>query len=278
MSTEHFITINGIRYHVRIEGDGSPVLLLHGFTGSADTWSGLMEAYKEQYSFIAVDLLGHGQTDSPEHHERYGMEAAADDLKVLLDFLGRKPVHLLGYSMGGRLALGFAVRYPEYVKSLILESSSPGLKTIEEQDVRIMHDAALAGRILDIGVERFTDEWSRLPLFASQERLPQEAKERVRAERLAQKAIGLAGSLKGMGTGSQPSLWEDLASLQIPVLVLAGEFDLKFVRIAKQMADTLPNHEMHIFEDAGHAIHVEKPAEFGRIVNEYFKRRKYNDD
>ena len=274
MSIERFIPINGITYHIRIEGKGEPVLLLHGFTGSLHTWSNLMETYKEMFSFIAVDLLGHGQTDSPDQPERYRMEAAADDIKELLDCLGVRPVHLLGYSMGGRLALGFAVRYPHYVRSLILESSSPGLKTIQEQNARIKHDAELAERIMDIGVERFTEEWSRIPLFSTQKRLPQEMKDRVRKERLLQKAAGLAGSLKGMGTGSQPSLWGDLSSLQMPVLVLAGEYDLKFVHIAKQMTNTLPNHEIHIFGDAGHAIHVEKPAEFGRIVNEYLLRRK----
>ncbi len=279
MSNEHFVQINDVTYHVVLEGAGEEsVLLLHGFTGSANTWSGLIEAYKELYSFIAVDLLGHGQTDSPEQHERYRMETAADDLKALLDFLGKKSVHLLGYSMGGRLALGFAVRYPEYVESLILESSSPGLRTTSEQEVRKKHDAELADRICAIGLERFVDEWSRIPLFATQERLPQEAKDRVRAERTAQKTAGLAGSLKGMGTGSQPSLWGELANMQWPVLLLAGELDPKFVHIAEQMANSMKNHELIIIKDAGHAIHVENPAEFGRIVNEYLKRRKYNDN
>lgn len=278
MATERFILINGITYHVLLEGKGEPVLLLHGFTGSAHTWSLLMGAYKDSYSFIAVDLLGHGQTESPAYAERYRMEAAAEDLKMLLDHLGLRSVHVLGYSMGGRLALGFSTRYPEYVKSLVLESSSPGLRTNEEQYVRRRHDAQLADRILAIGMEKFTDEWSRIPLFATQERLPQEMKDRVRAERLAQKEIGLAGSLKGMGTGSQPSLWEKLDSLELPVLLLAGELDSKFVNIAENMAESLPNREIIIFEDAGHAIHVEKPVEFGRIISEYFKRRKYNVD
>ncbi|WP_462405698.1 2-succinyl-6-hydroxy-2,4-cyclohexadiene-1-carboxylate synthase [Gracilibacillus sp. Marseille-QA3620] len=278
MLIERFIPINGSTYHIRIIGIGEPVLLLHGFTGSGHTWDELMETYKDMYRFIAVDLLGHGKTSAPNCHERYRMEEAADDLRAILDDLGLTRVHVLGYSMGGRLALGFAVRFPEYVMSLTLESSSPGLPSAIEQEDRRKKDAALAARIAEIGVERFADEWSQIPLFATQETLPKEIKDRVREERVSQRAAGLAGSLLGMGTGSQPSYWGELARLQMPVQLLAGELDSKFVRIAKQMAEALPFPQISIIEGAGHAIHVEKPAEFGRIVVDYLKRRKYDGD
>lgn len=274
MLHEHFVPIRGIRYHIRVIGTGEPVLLLHGFTGSSHTWDEFMEMYKDMYRFIAVDLLGHGQTDAPNNHERYRMEAATADLRAIVDYLDLSCVHLLGYSMGGRLALGFAVCYPNYVKSLTLESSSPGLLSFDERDDRRKKDAALAARITEIGVERFADEWSLLPLFATQQDLPEAVKSRVRAERISQRAAGLAGSLMGMGTGSQPSYWGELQELQMPVHLLTGGLDSKFMRIAKQMVASLRFPTISIIEGAGHAIHVEKPAEFGKIVIEYLKRRK----
>jgi 2-succinyl-6-hydroxy-2,4-cyclohexadiene-1-carboxylate synthase len=263
-------SINGVQYHVEIKGEGPPLVLLHGFTGDGSTWGSVLP-YLKDYQTIAVDLLGHGKTDSPETPERYRIERAIDDLERLLQKLNYNEVYLLGYSMGGRLALGFTAAYPNRVKTLILESSSPGLKTEEERNQRYAGDQKLADMILSRGMRYFVDYWEDIPLFSSQKSLSSDIKEKIRNNRLSQNPLGLANSLKGMGTGRQPSYWKGLKYLSMDMLFIAGELDSKFCRIAEAMEKDAENSSVVIVQGTGHALHVEEPEKFGTIVSEFLK-------
>ena len=118
--------INGINYHLETHGAGDPLVLLHGFTGSAVNWSAQIEACAPHFQMVTIDLLGHGDTESPADPARYAMELAARDLIAIFDRLNLERVHLLGYSMGGRLALYTALTYPDRIDHLILESVRRG--------------------------------------------------------------------------------------------------------------------------------------------------------
>ncbi|WP_409251751.1 2-succinyl-6-hydroxy-2,4-cyclohexadiene-1-carboxylate synthase [Bacillus sp. SCS-153A] len=262
--------IDGIQYHVEVKGKGEPIVLLHGFTGDSSTWNEILP-YLENYKTIAIDLLGHGSTDSPGDPDRYRIEQAVADLKVILDELDIEEVSLLGYSMGGRIALAFTAAYPERVKALILESSSPGLKTVSERRLRVSADKKLADMILSEGLINFVDYWENIPLFSSQKKLSSSKQEEIRLNRLSQNPVGLANSLKGMGTGRQPSYWEALRNLPIKMLFITGELDSKFCRIAKEMENGAQNACIEEIEGAGHALHVEEPEKFGTIVREFLK-------
>lgn len=261
--------LNGVSYYVHTEGKGEPLLLLHGFTGSSQTWRTFMKKFVKDYQVIAVDIIGHGQSAAPKEIKPYSMEAVVEALHELLQQLSLSQVNVIGYSMGGRLALSFAQRYPHLVKKLVLESASPGLKTREEQKLRKEKDEQLASRIMKNGIEEFVNFWEEIPLFRSQKQLPSYVQEAVRQERLSHTEIGLSNSLKGMGTGVQPSLWEKLDDLLMPVLLITGEVDQKFCLISKEMQTLIPNATSKIILGTGHAIHVEQPEIFGRIVSEF---------
>lgn len=265
------VLLRGVSYYVEVVGEGEPLLLLHGFTGSVKTWYPFVSEWNDR-KLVMVDIIGHGKTDCPDNIERYAMESVAADLYELLQQLGIAQVHVLGYSMGGRLALTFAIRYPQCVKTLILESSSPGLKTEEERHARRKSDEALAAMIEQHGVAAFVEKWEQLPLFATQKQLPLEQQESIRRERLSHCAKGLANSLRGMGTGAQPSWWEHLKSLSVPTLLLCGEWDGKFCQLALEMNEQLPNAKRLKISRAGHAIHVEQPKIFAKIVNEFIEK------
>lgn len=254
-------TINGQRYFVRASDEpGATTVLLHGFTGSTATWDtvwALLPGHK-----LAVDLLGHGRTASPAHPARYTMPAAAADLAQLIERMARPPVHLLGYSMGGRLALYVALHYPDLVARLTLESASPGLADLQARAERTARDNALADAIERDGVAAFVAHWEQLPLWRSQAALPAALLAAQRQQRLGSSARGLANSLRGMGSGVQPSLWESLATLSLPVTVIAGELDDKFVAIGQAMAARLPAARLHIIPSAGHNVHLEQPQAF----------------
>lgn len=140
---------------------------MHGFTGSAATWDGI-DGYFQGLRLIKLNLLGHGGTDSPADSSRYTTEKQAADLIEIFDQLNVKQAYLIGYSMGGRLALSVAMIHPERVSGLVLESSSPGLDSPEERKMRREQDSRLSRRILEEGIESFVDYWEGIPLFASQ--------------------------------------------------------------------------------------------------------------
>ncbi|SFA39835.1 2-succinyl-6-hydroxy-2,4-cyclohexadiene-1-carboxylate synthase [Parageobacillus thermantarcticus] len=264
------IFANGVSYHVERFGEGEPLLLLHGFTGSVETWKPFFPYWRD-YQLILVDIIGHGLTDSPNDPARYEIEKVAADLEKILQHFHLQDAHVLGYSMGGRLALTFAILYPHLVRTLVLESSSPGLKTMQERRERIERDEALAEEIERYGVKAFVEKWENMPLFASQKRLPVSVQQQIRNERLNNNEKGLANSLRGMGTGKQPSWWNRLSEVNVPTLLLCGEWDQKFCRIAEEMKKYLPNCEMVKVAQAGHAIHVEQREIFAKIVSEFIK-------
>jgi 2-succinyl-6-hydroxy-2,4-cyclohexadiene-1-carboxylate synthase len=256
------LTVNGCNYNVEVRGSGIPLVLLHGFTGSTLNWRSLIEELSWSYTTIGIDLLGHGRSDAPLDPQCYTMDRAATDLARLIQVLTACPVNLLGYSMGGRLALYLTRHYPELITSLVLESASPGLADPWARQQRRDSDELLAQRIEREGIPAFVDYWEKIPLFASQQSLPAASCEQLRSQRLQNRAHGLANSLRGMGTGQQPSLWDDLTTIRQPTLLLAGASDAKYIEIARQMRERMPHARLQIIPDAGHAVHLEAPQAF----------------
>ena len=173
---------------------------------------------------------------------------------------------VLGYSMGGRVALHLALAAPERVASLVLEGASPGIADGDERRQRQEADWALAARIEREGIGPFVDYWEALPLFASQRRLPDGVQAGLRAGRLATVPLGLANSLRAAGAGAQEALHERLGALAMPVLLIAGEWDEKYRQLMGEMAGYLPRPRMAIIEGAGHAAHLEQPERFATAV------------
>lgn len=266
------IEVNGVALNVETWGQGRPLLCLHGFSGSAATWAPFAGAWPG-WRIVAVDLLGHGASDAPADPARYRMERAVEDLAALLDAVAIPRLAVLGYSMGGRVALHFALFEPERVEALILEGASPGIDNPAERAVRVSSDEELAAFIEREGIAAFVDRWEALPLFATQRRLPAEVLARQRAQRLANRPEGLANSLRGMGAGAQTPLTERLGEIRLPTLLIAGALDEKYRALAQRMAKSMPDAEAVIVPDAGHAVHLERPGDFARAVREFFDAR-----
>jgi len=246
-------------------GMGIPLVMLHGFTGSAQTWHPFINPLSDKSQLLLIDLPGHGKSVAMES---YTMPFAAQAVATLIQQECDPPIHLLGYSMGGRLALYIAIHYPHLISRLILESSSPGLATEKERIQRQQRDNQLAEQLEQNGIACFVEYWENIPLFETQNELPQFQRENLRSQRLQNSPTELANSLRGMGTGVQPSLWNALATLQMPITLMAGEHDAKFVKIAQQMNQEIPHGTLHLIADAGHTIHLEQPRKFGQVVKE----------
>jgi 2-succinyl-6-hydroxy-2,4-cyclohexadiene-1-carboxylate synthase len=269
-----FVQVNSVRLGVELRGEArnsaQTLVLLHGFTGSAAAWGHQLDTLADYgLRIIALDLLGHGQSDAPDDPQRYTIQRCQQDILAALQELGvsKGQAILLGYSMGGRIALYTA--YSGYFRALILESASPGLEDPAEREQRRLRDEALAASIEGEGVPAFIERWENLPLFASQRTLPFECREALHRQRLQNSATGLAQSLRGIGTGVQPSLHARLPTLHIPVLLITGALDTKFTAIAQRMAQALPQSQLRIVPAAGHTVHLEQPQLFASLVGDF---------
>lgn len=265
------VAVNGIQLNVEERGRGDPLLLLHGFTGAASTWREVASSW-DGWRRIAVDLVGHGASDAPDDERRYTMAHCVADLITLLDALGVDCAAVLGYSMGGRVALQLAAAAPERVAALVLEGASPGIADADERAARVASDRALADDIERDGIAAFVDRWQRVPLFATQDQLPDDVRARLRQQRLTNRPCGLANSLRGMGAGAQTSLWPRLHELAMPALLIAGEDDAKYSEMARAMASRVPAATVRIVPGAGHAVHLERPDAFSDHVKEFLTR------
>lgn len=260
---------DGVGYRVHCWGSGPPLVMLHGFTGAASGWSDLAGDLGHRWTVVAPDLLGHGETDAPPDPARFAVERQVEDLAGLLDHVAPGPVAVLGYSMGARMALAFAVAHPDRVSCLVLESGTAGIESDDERAARRAADDALADRIERNGIAAFVAEWEALPLWRSQATLPEGVRRRQRETRLANRPEGLASSLRGSGQGVQPPLWQALTGLPMPLLAIAGALDRKYAGIAERIGASAQHGRTVVIAEAGHAPHLERPEEFRDAVERF---------
>lgn len=240
--------------------------MLHGFTGSTETWASLRAVAEQTHQVIAIDLPGHGNSSAPNDPACYALTRFADDLSRVLDELSIDRTAVLGYSMGGRAALQFALAHPGRVTGLILESMSPGIVDPSERARRRRSDDALADAIESDGIEAFVNRWERLPIWGSQQSVSAEARDRLRAQRLENRQEGLANSLRGAGAGCDEPVHGRLAEIEVPTLLIVGALDSKYVELATAMQKAMSNARLNIIPEAGHAAHFEQPDAFASAV------------
>ncbi len=240
----------------------TPLLLLHGFTGSGQAWAEHRPELDARFDVLAFDLPGHGANETAA-----SVEATAD---ALPGWLPRRPVHVLGYSLGARIALRLAVAHPEVIERLVLESPSAGFVDKAERNARRRADEQLAEEIERAGIEAFVGRWERNPVFASHAALHPVATARQRAIRLAQDPHGLAESLRLAGQGAMQPLHDRLGEVRAPTLVITGSLDPARPR-AELVASGIPGARLVVIDRAGHTPHLERPDAFRRLVIEFLQ-------
>jgi 2-succinyl-6-hydroxy-2,4-cyclohexadiene-1-carboxylate synthase len=252
-------------FHYQLYGESHlpKVLFLHGFIGCGKDFASLIETFLPNLCCLTVDLPGHGQTEVLKPIG-YGIDAIAPALLQLLQRLNFAPCHLMGYSMGGRLALYLACQFPQQFLSVFLESASPGLAMEDERALRQKQDETLAAKLESENWPMFLARWYGQPLFDTLRHSPQF--DEMVQRRLHNRPTLLAQALRGLGTGTQPSLWRDIAALTMPITLVVGDRDRKFVQINQSMALRQPLAQLKILPDCGHTPHVEDPAAFAAAL------------
>jgi 2-succinyl-6-hydroxy-2,4-cyclohexadiene-1-carboxylate synthase len=232
------------------------VLLLHGFTNTGASWDPVIAALGERYRALAPDIRGHG---SASGERPVTLAAVIGDVAALAP----ERFTLAGYSQGGRVALHVALALPERVERLLLIGASPGIADPAERSARRAADEALAREIENASIEDFATRWAATTVLADQ---PPEVRAAAHADRLRSTTAGVAAALRGLGTGALASLWDRLAELSMPVVLMAGERDEKFREIGERMAGELPGAELVVVPGVGHAVHLEAPQRVAEAI------------
>lgn len=251
------------------------ILFLHGFMGNTNEFDGIVNLFVNDFYCLSVDLPGHGTTQVL-NDDCYTMAKTADALINLLDELLNElkisQCFLLGYSMGGRLALYLMLHFPQYFHKVILESASPGLLTEKEKAQRVNRDGQIARKLARMiakdDFKTFLDNWYNQPIFGNIKNHPQ-YKQMIN-NRLQNNPLELAKSLRFMGTGVQPCLWNNLQQNQVPLLLLAGENDTKFVDINTKIVNINQFCKLNIIKNAAHNIHLENTSAFIENIQNFF--------
>ncbi len=266
------LSVNIIAESLEVPRSKTPIIFLHGFTGSVKDWDFAMKNINKKYFPIAVDLPGHGETEISGNINDYTDNTINNIILKIIKKLKTPNVVLLGYSMGGRAALSFAVQNKLKVEALILESSTAGIENSNEREIRFSSDKNLADKIEKDGIEKFINFWMELPLFESLKSISHDEYQNIIIRKLSNNKKGLANSLRGFSTGKMRSLWEKLENLNLPVLLITGDLDKKYNSIAKKIISLLPQSEHKIVTNAGHNTHLEKPKEFIKLVNNFLEK------
>ena len=254
------------RRGVERRGNGPQVVLLHGFTGDGSTMRGLAERLEPDAEVVIPDLVGHGRSCSPADEGDYSIDSMATHVASIGEGCASDGFHLVGYSMGGRVALTLACRNPELLRSLTLIGASAGLAGEAERADRRLSDEALAKSIERDGLETFVDRWMANPLFATQSRLGVDFLAVSRAQRLLNSAAGLTRSLRAAGTGAMAPLHHDLKSCAVATVFVVGAEDPKFTGIAVELSARMPKADVAVIDDAGHAAHIEQPDAVAAVI------------
>lgn len=254
-----------------------PVVLLHGFTGGPASWDAVAERLAPEIEVLRPALLGHGDPPAglpetppaggdPIPHDAFDQEV--DRLAMLLREHEATGWHLCGYSLGARIGLGLLVKHTELFSRATLIGVHPGLDAESARAERRAADEERCKVLRRQGVSAFVDEWERLPLFASQRRLPTDVLQRQRQLRCSHTARGLIAALQRLGLGSMPSYTSDLSAVRPIVRVLAGEHDRKFAALGRAMAERLPRATFQAVTGAGHNVVLERPEAIAELLDE----------
>ena len=275
--------VDGIRYrylYMKTESTGgrrrAPVLLVHGFAQSAQSWFPSSRSILLERDVYGIDLVGHGGSAVPWQPAPYSLSAMGEALLALIKIIPGKPL-VVGYSMGGRVALSALLEagpsaFAKQTRGLLLESVGMGPRTQADRDEAAERDADTVRRLRETPLADFMTYWENLPLFESQKSLPKKARAMVRAGRLANDPEALAKCVECAGQHRMPSYRETTGALRelglrgYPALYLTGEKDVRYSRLAAML------HEEGIVQTrvapkVGHNVHLEAPEVFAACVH-----------
>ena len=245
-----------------------PIVFLHGFLGAGSDWGEIAAPLAEDYFCVCPDLPGHGANITRDFDAQLSIPQLALELRALCAALSLSAPIVVGYSLGGRVALAAAVQHPEIMQALMLESTSAGLDTEAERQARAATDDARAAVLLADGIAAFMRTWYAAPLFESLQMRPQ-LLAKLQAARMCNDARWMSKVVSELSPGRAASVWAELPSVRLRTLLLAGALDVRYTESAQRMAAAMPNAICTVVADAGHNVHLEQPTAYIQALRDY---------
>ncbi len=242
------------------------ILFLHGFMGSGKIWLSTFEQLKDNFYCVSVDLPGHGETEADL--KDLSFDSLAEDLASFIDDTFTKPPVIVGYSMGGRIALYTALKYPEKVDSLVLESSTAGISDGFERKKRLLKDTQIGELLFKSDMRDFLIDWYKQPVFAYLANHPGLV-DRIIEKKSNGEPESLSKVVVVLSPGNQYPLWGKLSEWIKPTLIIAGSADAKYYEIGQRLNDAIKNSRLEIIPGAGHIVHLEKHKEFMSVLKSF---------
>jgi len=265
------IVVGDVQYRIHTSestnADNPTIVFLHGFLGSGEVYYPLIPLLTDDINIVLIDLPGHGSTQFPNDARRYHLQHQIKDLgEIIQKYCPSKP-YLYGYSMGGRLAVRYALYASKSLKGLILESTSPGIQGLGSLRDRLLIDQDRAKQVLR-NYPAFLQEWNNSLMFKGGN--PDiDAYQAYIDIQLQQKPEGLANSLTGFSAALMPNVRTQLMTLTIPVQLIAGAYDVAYTAQARQMYKLIPNSEFIVISEAAHRVHLDTPDQISDIINKF---------
>ncbi len=255
--------INGIELYYEEHGSGFPVVFVAGFTETALTWKPQRQAFASRFRIVTFDPRGHGRTEAPEEPERYSIELFVEDVRSLMDHLGLRRAHVVGHSLGGAIALRFALTHPERVGGLVMVNANSSAGTPEWSKRMMPRMRARAEAVRTGGMAAMANG------MISRRLAPDDLAERER-EFLGLSTVGIGHTatqvmpfLSSLGRAHE---------LPHPTLLVVGERDRMFVRRSRLLEKRIPNSRRIVISEAGHAAHIDQPDRFNAEVLDFLTR------
>lgn len=261
---------DGVKLHYEETGAGVPVIFVHEFAGDLRSWEAQLRHFGQHYHTVVYNARGYPPSDVPEDVGKYSQNLAADDIAAVLDHLQLNRAHVVGLSMGGFATLHFGFRHGPRARSLTVAGCGYGAEPAKREDFRA-EVTTLAAFLLEQGMETFAERYAYGPSRVQLENKSPRAFADFKRQLAEHSAIGTANTLLGI-LRERPSLYDlkyQMKALNAPTLILAGDEDSPCLPPGLLMKETIGSSALAVMPNCGHAINIEDPDQFNRIVGDF---------
>jgi pimeloyl-ACP methyl ester carboxylesterase len=263
-------TDDGVRLYFEETGSGHPVILVHEFAGDLRSYEPQMRHFGKRYRAIAFNARGFPPSDVPEHVSSYSQPRAADDVLALLDHIGERQAHIVGLSMGGFATLHFGLRHPQRALSLCIGGCGYGAELDKRDTFRAEADV-IAGMIRTEGMSAFAERYAYGPTRVQYQNKDPRGHAEFKRMLSEHSPVGSANTQQGVQK-ERPSLYtlvEAMRRINVPTLIITGDEDWPCLLPGILMKQSIPTAALVVMPNVGHAINIEEPDEYNRIVGDF---------
>lgn len=269
----HATTDDGVRLYFEETGSGHPLILVHEFAGDWRSWEQQMRYFGKRYRTVAFNARGFPPSDVPEQVASYSQARAADDILAVLDHIGAAKAHIVGLSMGGFATLHFGLRHPQRALSLCIGGCGYGAELDKRESFRAEADV-IADMIRSEGMPAFAERYAYGPTRVQYENKDPRGHAEFKKMLAEHSAAGSANTQQGVQK-ERPSLYtmvEDMKRIDVPTLIITGDEDWPCLLPGILMKQSIPSSALVVMPNAGHAINIEEPEEYNRLVGDFLSQ------